>query len=212
MKKLAIFDFDGTLFDSVDDVVICLDKTLNKHNFPTLTKKEYNNCLGGNIDETMSCILGSNSSPENIDLIKNTYEKCYSESKKENTKPFPKIHDILKSLVENNILIAINSNRKTDSIKYFTDKFFSDISFILIEGHNPEYPSKPNPIGVNKIIKKADVNLDETVYIGDSKTDISTASNAKIDCLIVKWGYGDKKDWENDYIMDCIDNPFDIKK
>ena len=85
------------------------------------------------------------------------------------------------------------------------NNFFSDIDFVLIEGHNFDTPSKPSPAGVNKIIKKAGVTADETIYIGDSTTDIETAKNAGIDCIVVKWGYGNEKDWENDYILECID-------
>ena len=88
MKKLAIFDFDGTLFNSVDDVVICFDKTLEIYNFPTLTKEEYFECLGGNIDEIVSLVLGKNNSVENIEKVKKTYLDLYNPSPKEHTLPF----------------------------------------------------------------------------------------------------------------------------
>ena len=68
-----------------------------------------------------------------------------------------------------------------------------------------EFPSKPDPHGINEIIKKADVSLDEAIYIGDSITDIETARNAGIDCVVVKWGYGNEEDWENDYVLESID-------
>lgn len=66
MKKLYIFDFDGTLFDTVDDVVICLNKALKVNGFPTLTKSEYVKRLGGNIDEIVSLVLNDQNSKENI--------------------------------------------------------------------------------------------------------------------------------------------------
>ena len=111
---------------------------------------------------------------------------------------------------ERNILLAINSNRTTDSIKYFVSNFFKEIDFVSIEGHNPDFPSKPNPYGVNNIIKKAGVSLDEVVYIGDSKTDIKTAKNAKIDCILVSWGYGSKKEYEDKYILEVIDDMYQL--
>ena len=206
MKKLVIFDFDGTLFDSVDDVVICFNETLSMHNFPTLTKKEYLEVLGGNIDEVVSLILKDRNSKENMELIKDTYGELYSNSDKRNTLPFPNSGDVLRKLQERNIFIAINSNRSTDSIKYFVNEFFSDIDFVLIEGHNPEYPSKPSPIGVENIVKKAGVSLDEAIYVGDSKTDIKTAKNAKIDCILVSWGYGSENDLKDDSVLEVIDD------
>ena len=206
MKKLVIFDFDGTLFDSVDDVVICFNEALSMHNFPTLTKGEYLEILGGNIDEVVSLILKDRNSKENMELIKDTYGELYSNSDKRNTLPFPNSEDVLRKLQEKNVLLAINSNRSTDSIRYFVNEFFSDIDFVLIEGHNPEYPSKPSPIGVERIIEKAGVSLDEAIYVGDSKTDIKTAKNAKIDCILVSWGYGNENDLKDESVLEVIDD------
>ena len=60
------------------------------------------------------------------------------------------------------------------------------------------------------ILKKADVDLKDAVYIGDSKTDIETAQNAGMDCIVVRWGYGNQKDYENDYILEAVDEFDDI--
>lgn len=206
MKKLFIFDFDGTLFDTVDDVVICLNEALKDNGFPTLTKSEYVKRLGGNIDQIVSLVLKDQNSKENIEIIKKSYQEIYDKSLKENSRPFLNIHELLTHLQDKGILLAINSNRKTDSIKYFTDEYFRDIDFLLIEGHNVNYPSKPSPIGVNKILKKADLSLDEAIYIGDSKTDIETAQNAGLDCIIVTWGYGDNNAYQSDYPIKVVDD------
>ena len=206
MKKLAIFDFDGTLVDSVWDVVICLNETLKIHDFPTLTHEEYLDRLGGNIDEIMSLILNDQNTAENIELVKNTYGKLYSKSPKDNTLPFPKTYDALRALQEKGVFLAINSNRKNDSINLFVDKFFEDIDFVAIEGHNPTYPSKPSPYAVESIIDKLEITREETIYIGDAITDIKTAQNAKIDCVLVSWGYGRKDAYESDYPLKTIDD------
>ena len=204
--KLAIFDFDGTLFNSVDDVIICFNKALTLLGFPTLTREEYIERLGGTIDEIISLVLKDNNTPENIDILKKTYLELYNSSKKENTIPFPKAHDLLKSLKEKNVLLAINSNRLNYSLNYFVEKFFSDIDFVLIEGQDNISPPKPHKFGVEKIIKKSGLSKSEVIYIGDSNTDIETAKNAGIECIIVKWGYGNQNDFNNDYILECVDD------
>ncbi len=210
MKKLAIFDFDGTLFNTVDDVIINFNIALKANGFSTLTRSEYIERLGGNIDEIVALILGDENTPENREIIKREYGKLYAQSKKENSKPFDGILDLLRDLKDHGVILSINSNRTTPSIKLFVDKYLSEIDFLEIEGHNPDYPSKPSPCGVNRIIKKANVGLDEAIYIGDSKTDIKTAKNAGIDCLIVNWGYGNQKAYENDYILDVVESPSEI--
>lgn len=212
MKKLAIFDFDGTLVDTAEDVVICFNEVLTAYDFATLNRDEYIDLLRRNIDEAVSLMLGKNNTPENINLVIEAYEKSYADSKKENSHPFDNVHEILKALQDKGILLAINSNRKNDSIMYFTDRFFSDIDFADIKGHDSAYLSKPRPCGVKKIIKKLGVSRDEILYIGDSSTDIETARNAEVDCLIVKWGYGNQEDWDNDYIAASIDSPCEILK
>lgn len=204
MKKLAIFDFDGTLFDSINDVVVCFNKVLMIYGFPTLTRDEYIPCLGGNIDDIVSKVLGENNNPENLEKVKKAYLDLYNASKKELTIPFNHSHELLKRLQENNILLAINSNRLNYSLNEFVDKFFPDIDFVLIEGHDMVNPSKPDPFGVNRIIEKVNVDLDKTVYIGDSITDIKTAQNAGIDCVIVEWGYGDENTFTHEYPLKVI--------
>jgi phosphoglycolate phosphatase len=212
MKRLAIFDFDGTLFDTLDDVVICFNKALETNGFPTLTREEYLGIVGGNIDEMVSLLLKDNNTAENIELIKESYRKIYGKSQKENSRPFPQIRDVLFELQEKDILLAINSNRKNDSIKYFIGLHFPEIDFAAVEGHNPAYPSKPRPCGVKKIRRKLKIPKEETIYIGDSSTDIKTAKNGEIDCLLVSWGYAGREDFENGYPLEVIDNPSQILK
>ena len=145
-----------------------------------------------------------------MELVKNTYDEIYGTSNRENSLPFDGMHEVLLELQKKGILLAINSNRKNDSIKKFIGKYYSDIDFKAIEGHNPAYPSKPRPCGVKKMLHKLKVSKDDAIYIGDSSTDIKTAKNAEIDCVIVKWGYGDPEDYVDEYILDAIEKPSDI--
>jgi phosphoglycolate phosphatase len=212
MKKLAIFDFDGTLFDSIHDVLICFNEALAIHGFSPLTREELIPCLGGNIDEIVSLVLRDNSTPENVEKFKGTYLDLYYSSDKNLTVPFPKAHGLLRKLQDDGVLLAVNSNRLSDSLQCFVDRFLADIDFVMVEGHDLACPSKPNPFGVQKIMKKADVVPDEAIYIGDSATDILTAKNAGIDCVVVRWGYGNESDWNDDYILDAIGDMCEIPK
>lgn len=210
MKKLCIFDFDGTLFDSLPDVAKCFNLTLEKLGYETLDLSYYIKVLGGNIDEILSLILKDNDKLENMELLKNTYEDIYLNDVKENTKLFDGMYELLKKLQEKGFILAINSNRKRDSIETFTKKYTEDIEFIDIQGHEYNHPSKPDPYGVNTILQKAGVKKEETIYIGDSITDIKTAQNAHIDCILVRWGYGVGDVYENEYPLAVVNDADDI--
>ena len=111
MKRLAIFDFDGTLFDSIHDVLICFNKALAIHDFPPLTREELIPCLGGNIGEIVALVLNENNTPKNVEEVKRTYLDLYYSSDKELTVPFPKAHGLLRKLQDDGVILAINSNR-----------------------------------------------------------------------------------------------------
>ncbi len=210
MKKLCIFDFDGTLFDSLTDVAKCFNKAFRKLEFETPDPSFYIKSLGGNINEITSKLLKDRNTPENIELVKKTYEEIYANDLKENTVLFEGMLRVLETLQEEDILLAINSNRNPTSIKNFLKKSADNIRFIDIQGHVYPHPSKPNPEGVNTIIEKAGVTKEETVYIGDSLTDIKTAKNARIDCILVKWGYGVGDVYEDEYPVAIVENPEEL--
>ena len=206
MKKLCIFDFDGTLFDSLTDVAKCFNKSFEILGFEQLDLDFYIKSLGGNIYQITSIILKDQNTPENIELVKNTYEKIYENDLKENTHLFNGMLEVLEELQKDNMILAINSNRSSDSIKYFVNKYAHNINFLDIQGPVPTKESKPNPYGVNTIIKKANVTKEETLYIGDSATDIQTAKNAGIDCILVTWGYGVGDVYEDEYPVAIVDD------
>lgn len=210
MKKLCIFDFDGTLFDTLPDVATCFNQTFQKLGYEALNLEFYKKSLGGNIDEILAKILKENNTPENIEEVKSTYEKIYHNNPKENTKIYAGIHETLNKLQEKGYILAINSNRDPMSIKYFLNKYTPNIKFIDIQGHVSYNPSKPDPYGANTIIKKANVTKEETIYIGDSHTDIQTAKNANIDCILVTWGYGVGNVYQDKYPVKIINKTEEI--
>lgn len=212
MKKLCIFDFDGTMFDSISDVARCFNETFDELGYERLDLEYYRKSLGGNVDEIIGIILKDNNNAENVELVKKTYEKIYNNDLKENTHLFAGIHELLENLQDDGFVLAINSNRKTASIRKFIDRFAGDIDFVDIQGHEYSHPSKPDAYGVNAILEKSGISREDTVYIGDSATDVATSRNAGIDCIIVTWGYGMEDVYADEYPIAVVDNPFDILK
>lgn len=211
MIKLCIFDFDGTLVDSITDVGLCFNTVLEKNNFPTLPLEEYKTVVGGNLEVVVSKILGPlHNSKENIEKIMEDYEKYYINTDKVNTKPYYGVFEMLVTLQNKNILLAINSNKKTKLLLDLVNKYFSNINFIDITGFSSVELSKPNPFNVLNTIEKANVNKNEVLYIGDTRTDILTAKNAGIDCVLVNWGQGKENDFNDENVSKVISKPSDL--
>ena len=131
---------------------------------------------------------------------------------KENSTLFDGMLEVLEELQKEGMILAINSNRNPNSIKTLLKKHANNITFLDIQGHIPNIPSKPNPYGVNTIINKANTTKEETVYIGDSATDIQTAKNAGIDCILVKWGYGLDDAYADEYPIALVNNKDELIK
>lgn len=209
-KELLIFDFDGTIMNTIKELRHTMNQALKIHNFPELSLDDYRNSVNGNVDEVISNLLKDENSAENIQKVKETYLKLHVTPHEDLSEPFDGVYEMFKKLQENGLKLAINSNRYTESIKKYTDKFFPDITFIQIEGHNPPNPSKPDPHGINTILEKTAYKKSQAIYIGDSSTDIQTAKNAGIDCIIVNWGYSTKEKIDDEYVKKIIGDTEEI--
>ncbi len=193
MKKLVIFDFDGTLVDTITDAGICFNKALDFYGFKTYDLEDYGKVVGGNLETIFSKLLDKkNRTEENIKKLKDKYREIYLSYDKPNTKPFEGILELLLNLNEQGVMLAINTNKAQNLTESLCQKFFSEISFVDVIGYAEERPCKPDPSGILEIIKKAKTTLENTLYVGDGKTDIETATNANVDCAFVTWGQGDK--------------------
>lgn len=214
MKKICIFDFDGTLMNTITDVAICFNETLEKFGYNSHPIELYNNFVGGNLETVIGKLLDYNQTKEatesDINNIKEYYSNLYLNCNKENTKPYDGIIELLKKMQENNILLAINTNKKQALTEDLCKKFFSEINFEKIIGYSSDYPSKPDPTAVFEILKSENLEKEEAVYIGDGLSDVKTAENAGIDAIFVEWGQGKEKDKNSDAVKFVAKEVIDI--
>ncbi|MBE6488191.1 MAG: HAD family hydrolase [Methanosphaera stadtmanae] len=211
MKKICIFDFDGTLFNTIEDVAECLNKTLKFYGLNTFTLEQYQQKVGGNLYEILENLIGEeNSNPETLEKFKDTYLEIAQKHDYTKTHPYEGMHQLLEKLQDNDIKLAVNSNRIPQSINHYLKEYMDNIEFIDIQGHVLTNPSKPDPYGVNHILKTANLDVEEAIYIGDSSTDVLTAKNAGIDVVLVSWGYSKPEDLKNQYITAVADTPDEL--
>jgi len=217
MKKgLCIFDFDGTLVNTITDVAICFNKTLEYYGFNSHPIELYKNFVGGDLETVVDKLLSynqlKNATEEDVKNIKEYYSKLYLNCEKENTKPYYGIVELLKNLQNNDIKLAINTNKKQILTEELCQKFFSNIKFEKIIGYSENYPSKPNPQAVYDILEYYKEEKANAVYIGDGKTDVKTAESAGIDAIFVEWGQGKDEDKKNKSVKFIAKEPSDIYK
>lgn len=195
MKKLVIFDFDGTLVDTITDVGICFNEALRQNGLPQHPLERFGSFAGGNLETVVSKMLQPGQvTEENITRVKTVYRGLYLDSDKPNTKPYPGIMPLLDELKKNGFLLAVNSNKGQALLDDMVGKMFPAGFFDAVVGYQEERPSKPDPYGVELICRVCGCTLADAVYVGDGKSDLDTAANAGIPCVFVLWGQGSPAD------------------
>ena len=202
MWKLVIFDFDGTLVNTVSDVLDCFNKALAADGFPPHTLESFQHFVGGDLETIVTQLLPEKARTEdNVSSVKARYRQLYQASSKPNTAPYPGIMQLLDQLREKGIRLAINSNKGQSLLNSIVEQLFPADLFQAVVGYLENRPSKPDPFGVHLICKACNCSLADAVYIGDGKSDISTAYNAGIPCILVKWGQGTQQVWEDSRVQ-----------
>ena len=189
MRKLLIFDCDGTLVNTIVDVALCFNEALISCGFPPHEIKAYDGFVGGNLETVVSRLLAPDvCTTENIDRVKTIYRRLYSASDKPNTQPYPGMVDMLDRLKARGFLLAVNTNKGQKLTDELLDKLFGQGYFDAVVGYEETRPSKPDPYGVDMICGLCGTDRGSAVYIGDGKSDIETACNAGIPCILATWG------------------------
>jgi len=189
MKKAVIFDLDGTLIDSLEDIAINANITLKKLGCPTHPIDKYKNFVGDGakvlIENAMPKYIAQKYRDQGLSLFKELYE----ENLHTHTKLYDGIQLLLEELKSLNIPCAILSNKPDKFTKLYVEKLLSKISFIDVVGQKEGVPKKPNPIAALDIAKKLQLDTKDIYFVGDTATDMKTAKNANMRAVGVSWGF-----------------------
>jgi phosphoglycolate phosphatase len=193
MYKAVIFDLDGTILDTLDDLADSVNFALKKHGLPVRENAEIRSFLGNGMVNLVKLSAGDKA--ENIEGILADFKEYYAKHSADKTKPYDGVLETISALKEQGVKTAVLSNKGDFAVQPLVKRYFGG----LIERAQGENEAagvlrKPNPDGVYKIMKELGVTEKETVFVGDSEVDILTAKNAGVDCVAVTWGFRDEKD------------------
>lgn len=198
MKKLIIFDLDGTLLNTIEDISDAFNYALINNNLRKASIEEMKYFVGSGVDNLVKRAITKIKSEKEIDnyfsKIKEMYLSQYIKVQKNKTDLYDGIKELLLKLKELNIKIAVLSNKPDSDVKEIIKYYFKDFSFDYIQGQNKEVGIKPSSLGINRILKELNIKKEDALMVGDSDVDVQTGINARIDACAVLWGFRKKEE------------------
>ena len=198
MKKLVIFDLDGTLLDTIADLAVATNHALEQLGYPTHETEVIRTYVGNGINKLLERALPANErTEENVMRMRTHFIPYYDAHNADLSAPYPGIVSLLETLQEKGLQLAVASNKYQEATAKLVEQYFPTISFIEVLGQRDGIAVKPDPIIVFDILKKTDVSKEEVLYVGDSAVDMQTALNAGVDAVAVTWGFRPRAELES---------------
>lgn len=188
MKTGILFDLDGTLLNTLEDLLDATNYALAQCGYPLRTLPELRRFVGNGAENQIRMSLPAGASPEEVQRVLKIYKPYYTEHCQVKTRPYDGIWESL-AILKEKYPIAVVSNKPDAAVKALCGQMFPGI-FAL--GEAPDCPRKPAPDMVHKACRA--IGVDTCVYVGDSEVDVRTAKNAGVPCLSVLWGFRDRED------------------
>ena len=208
MKRLVIFDLDGTLLNTIEDLGHAANYALEKNGFATHTLASYPFFVGNGVRRLITRVLPEEHRDDStIDRLLKDFRAFYDEHCCDCTKPYPGIPELLRDLRDQNVQVAVASNKYDAAVQKIIHHYFGDIDFVAIEGQKEGVNVKPDPSVVFSILSQARVPKREVLYVGDSGVDMETARRACVDSVGVTWGFRPEKELVEYYAGTIIHQP-----
>lgn len=216
MKKYKgiIFDLDGTLLDTIEDLTDSVNDVMEEYHFPKHDTKACKMMVGNGFQKLIKRALPEEKQKDEDFVLEalNKFAKAYHQRYLNKTVPYEGIKELFDQLEEKKIKVAVNSNKRSDYTEALVKKFFEGYPMVAVYGERERegIPKKPDPAAALEIAKQMNLSVEEVLYIGDSKTDMQTGQNAGMDTIGVSWGFRGPKELRDNKATYIVEKPEDI--
>lgn len=211
--KGVIFDLDGTLLNTLDDIAYCGNKVLVEHGFNPYPTEDYKYFVGDGIKNFIKRMLPvKNLSDIEIEHFVKSFKKYYSQNWNVKTRPYDGVNELLKKLNELGVKISILSNKPDDFVKMCVAELLHDFKFEIVIGEKEGFPPKPDPFLALEIARHLKIDPNKFLYVGDSGVDMKTALNASMFPVGVLWGFRSKEELLENGGKALIKKPLELLK
>ncbi|NLD88103.1 MAG: HAD family hydrolase [Clostridiales bacterium] len=188
MRHAVIFDLDGTLLDTVEDLAYSANTALTEHGYPIHETEKYHYFVGKGAKNLIKNVLPEHTSEETKSEVLRRFGEIYANHWNVDTKPYAGITELLAFLKEDGVGMAVISNKPHDRTLDAVDFYFPRM-FDVVFGERPNAPLKPDPTSIYEILTILDVKREDVIYIGDSGSDMKTGRNADVYSIGAVWGF-----------------------
>lgn len=211
MKKLIIFDLDGTLLNTIADLANATNYALSQLGFGMHPLESYPTFVGNGIRKLFERALPATcNSPEWVEKVRELFIPFYDAHNADDTTIYTGIQELLDELQEKGIKIAVASNKYQSATEKLMHHYFPNISFVSVLGQRDGIPVKPDPSIVHSILQISGTDVADTLYVGDSGVDMQTAKNAGVESIGVTWGFRPIEELEGNGAKHLANSPKDI--
>ena len=189
MTKCVIFDLDGTLINSLEDLADATNYALQKHGFATHPIEKYRYFVGNGANKLVERALGESNTPENFTAVKADFNTYYDAHCFDKTHAYPGIPELLAWLAEQGIQTAVLSNKPHEFVVQIVKRLFAGHTFSVVLGNRAQFPTKPDPAQANYAIAQMNARKESCLFVGDSGVDMLTARNLHVPGIGVTWGF-----------------------
>lgn len=211
MKKLVVFDMDGTVLNTLDDLKDTLNYALGQYHFPARTLEETRAFVGNGIHKLIERAVPEGTDAQTVEKVFDTFLEYYQIHCMDQTRPYPGIVSLLQSLKEAGLLTAVVSNKADAAVQELCERFFPGL-FDFAVGEHEGVQKKPAPDMVQLALRTLGTQASDAVYVGDSDVDLATAKNSGLDGIIVTWGFRDREFLESQGADVFADTPEKVRE